>query len=156
MSRYDAQALSDRQEIVDLLVDYAYALDTKDWELLSRSFTEDAEADYAGLGPKLTGGAAICADLRAIVEPLQTCSHIVSNHRIALDGDAASSTTHLIAQHVLDGAVGGPIFHVALVYHDHLRRTDQGWRIAARRLELLWTDGNASIAEQARARAAGG
>ena len=34
--------LSDRLEIQDLLVDYSYAVDRRDWDSLDRIFTPDA------------------------------------------------------------------------------------------------------------------
>ena len=42
--------LSDRIEIQDLLVRYARAIDTKDWDLLDTCFTPDAHVDYTSSG----------------------------------------------------------------------------------------------------------
>ena len=147
-----ADTTADRLAIIDTLTSYALALDVKDWDRLARVFTDDAVADYGDLGPVLTGGEAISADLRSIVEPLDACFHLVGNFLIEIDGDTAKSTTYLFAQHVLHNAVGGPIFHVTAIYHDKLVRDGDGWRISARRLQPIWTDGNGAVATQARAR----
>jgi 3-phenylpropionate/cinnamic acid dioxygenase small subunit len=147
-----SDATADRLAIIDTLTSYCLALDTKDWDGLANAFTDDAEADYGELGPTLTGGAAITADLRGIVEPLDTTFHLVGNFLIDLEGDSATSTTYLFAQHVFHEAVGGPIFHVTLIYHDKHLRTPDGWKIASRRLQPIWTDGNGAVAAQARAK----
>ncbi len=147
-----SDATADRLAIIDTLTSYCLALDTKDWDRLANTFTDDAEADYGELGPTLTGGAAITADLRGIVEPLDTTFHLVGNFLIDLEGDSATSTTYLFAQHVFHEAVGGPIFHVTLIYHDKHLRTPDGWKIASRRLQPIWTDGNGAVAAQARAK----
>lgn len=102
-----SDAATDRLAIIDTLTRYCLALDTKDWDRLANAFTDDADADYGQLGPTLTGGAAIAADLRSIVEPLDTTFHLVGNFLIDIDGDRATSTTYLFAQHVFHEAVGG-------------------------------------------------
>ncbi|MGY8803024.1 MAG: nuclear transport factor 2 family protein, partial [bacterium] len=44
------QELLDRREIDDLLIRYATAVDTKDWDLWETCFTEDAFVDYESAG----------------------------------------------------------------------------------------------------------
>jgi 3-phenylpropionate/cinnamic acid dioxygenase small subunit len=147
-----SDATADRLAIIDNLTSYCMALDTKDWDRLLSTFTDDAEADYGDLGPAQVGAAEITAGLRGVVEPLDTTFHLIGNFMIDLDGDSATSTTYLFAQHVFHEAVGGPIFHVTLIYHDTHRRTADGWKIASRRLQPIWTDGNGAVAAQARAK----
>jgi hypothetical protein len=62
---------------------------------------------------------------------------------IRLAGDTADAATNVIATHVQvgrDGREVAPVLHG--VYHDRLRRTDAGWRIAHRRLEATWIEGS--------------
>ena len=40
------QEISDRMEIQDLMVDYCYAVDHRDWDAFERLFTPDAVIDY--------------------------------------------------------------------------------------------------------------
>ena len=71
---------------------------------------------------------------------------------MTLDGDEADSVCYLQAQHVRPGTMGGDTLIVAGRYLDRFVRTADGWRIAQRRLEIGWTDGNpAVLARQARA-----
>jgi hypothetical protein len=51
----------------------------------------------------------------------------------------------LHAQHVLPGTTGGEQFIVAGRYLDKLVRTEDGWRIAERTLDAMWTAGNAAV-----------
>src|SRR4051812_50064491 len=46
----DAQRLSDRIEIDDLLTSYTVAVDTGDWDRLDEVFTPDARIDYTATG----------------------------------------------------------------------------------------------------------
>ena len=146
------QKLIDRQEIVDVLVGYAVSMDGEDWDALERCFTEDAVCDFGDLGPGMHGASGIARDMRGVIEPMDASFHMVGNHVIDIDGDRASARSYLLAQHVLREALGGPIFFVAGIYHDELVRTADGWKIANKLLVARWTDGNPTIAPQARAR----
>lgn len=39
-----------KADITDVLLRYATAIDTKDWELFRTCFTDDADADYGEIG----------------------------------------------------------------------------------------------------------
>ena len=62
-----------------------------------------------------------------------------------LDGDGARSACYLHAQHYLAGARGRSTYVMAGTYRDCLVRTEPGWRIEHRELEITWTDGNAAV-----------
>src|SRR3984957_19423896 len=64
----DVQRLIDRQEIADLCVRYAFALDTKDWALLESCFT--AAPAFVHPGGRLAGFEAILARSRGALESL--------------------------------------------------------------------------------------
>lgn len=42
--------MSDRGDIVDVLVHYAMGIDSRDWALFRTCFTDDAHFDYGNLG----------------------------------------------------------------------------------------------------------
>ena len=58
----DVQRLIDRQEIADLCVRYAFALDTKDWALLENCFT--GAPTFVHPGGRLEGFEAILTRAR--------------------------------------------------------------------------------------------
>ena len=90
----------------------------------------------------LDGIEAIRGRIRTALQHLDDSQHLVGNHEIAVDGDAATHRCYLQAQHVREAAVGGPNYIVAGRYEDRLARTDAGWRITHRTLTVMWTDGN--------------
>jgi hypothetical protein len=89
----DPDDLVDRQAIVDVCTTYALALDSRDWARLRACFTEDAVADYGGIGAS-AGYEAIERTCRAALEPLSASQHLLGNHLVRLDGDAADSTCY--------------------------------------------------------------
>jgi ketosteroid isomerase-like protein len=130
------QELSDRLEIQDLLVDYAYAVDGRDWDALDAVFTPDAVIDF-----RATGGA--CGDLPTIKAFLADAlaaftahQHLVAASRIELAGDTATGRTMCHNPMVLDG--GRHVMFVGLWYVDRFVRTEAGWRIQHRAQELAY------------------
>jgi 3-phenylpropionate/cinnamic acid dioxygenase small subunit len=147
--------LTDRAEISDVLIRYAVSLDSRDWPQLATCFTEDAVADYGELAGRNDGRDDIVATCRHTLEGLDASQHFVGNFVVASDGDVATASCYLHAQHYLVSASGTNTFVVAGTYYDRLIRSPLGWRIAHRRLEVTWTDGNAGIFAEAAARLAG-
>ncbi len=141
----ELQEISDRIEIDDLLVRYAKAIDTQDWNLLDTCFTPDAAVDYVSSG----GIAGPYPEVRAWLEKalaiFPVTVHSISNSEIELDGDRAIGRTLVSNPMQLpgpDGGAGGPIFTVYALYHDEIVRTSDGWRLASRSEEQLMVAGD--------------
>jgi pimeloyl-ACP methyl ester carboxylesterase/ketosteroid isomerase-like protein len=141
----DVGVLLDRQAIVDVIVRYAVALDTRDWRLLADCFTPDATAVYDRFDGPLRGFEAIQAGIQEALRPLDSSQHLLGNHVIDISGDRARASTYLLAQHYTKGTAGGDTWTLGGTYHDELVRTPEGWRISLRRLETAWTDGNRRV-----------
>ena len=135
--------LLDKQEIRDLVHRYGYALDGRDYDLLRTCFLPDAVGHYGG--DPLRGYEAIEELCRTTLDPLTASQHLIGNVLVSVDGDEATSTCYLHAQHVLLGTEGGDLFVFAGRYLDRLTRTPDGWRIAERTLEAMWTSGNIAV-----------
>ena len=138
------QVLLDERDITRLCHRYATALDGRDWELLRTCFLADVVADYGGTG-RCEGYQAVQDLCRRALSPLTRSQHLIGNVVVTVDGDRATSTCYLQAQHVRTGTPGGDNYIIAGAYADDLVRTGDGWRIAARRLETWWTDGNPAV-----------
>ena len=134
----------DREAVVDVCVRYATALDRRDWSLLRSCFLADATGDYAGIGA-LSGYDQLERVCRRALEPLAASQHLLSNFAVVVDGNQATATCYLHAQHVRPGTPGGDTYVVAGTYTDRLVRTTDGWRIAHRRLDVTWTQGNPTV-----------
>jgi 3-phenylpropionate/cinnamic acid dioxygenase small subunit len=138
------QVLLDEREITKLCYRYATALDSRDWELLRSCFLPEAVAEYEGL-ESCEGYEAIEELCRGALARLTRSQHLIGNVYPLVDGKEATSECYLQAQHVRAGAPGGDTFIVAGRYSDELVRTEEGWRIARRRLATWWTSGNPAV-----------
>ena len=128
--------IADHLEITQLLYRYGWAIDTRDWDLLTAVFTPDASIDYSvERGVKLPFPEML-EWLRGALAIFRATQHSMSNPLLELDGDAARSTTYVSAAHVqerLDGSTAYALLHG--IYTDRHVRTGDGWRIAERRLD---------------------
>ena len=132
--------LADRLDIVDVAIRYATALDTKNWLLLNEVFTPNGALAAGPIG-EVKGPTAIAAAVARVLEGVTT-QHLNANHIVSVTGDSATHNSYLVARHVRPEMSGTNWYVVAGTYSDRLVRTEQGWRIAHRRLDVTWTDGN--------------
>ena len=139
------QELADRAAIVDAVIAYATALDTRDWERLGSLFTDDACWEYSGSGERLLGPGAIVARISASLGRFDATHHLNGNHVTAVHGDEAEHTCYYQAQHVRLGFAGGDKFLGGGRYEDRLRRTAGGWRFTHRRIISVWSEGNPAV-----------
>ena len=132
-------------EITQLLQRYFHALDWKDYALLDRVFSADAELHYdmgaMGEGSK-TDLPTMVKQFEAFNRAFAFTQHIMGQPLIHCDGDRATSTTALRAVHVqvaLDGSENTWVVYG--FYEDLHRRTEAGWRIQKRYFRATHFDG---------------
>jgi 3-phenylpropionate/cinnamic acid dioxygenase small subunit len=142
------QLLLDERDIRAVLHRYAAALDQKDWALLSTCFVPDASAHYETIG-LLEGYPAIEATCRGALMNMSKTQHLIGNVDITVDGNSARSSCYLHGQHVRQMTSGGDSNIIAGRYNDDLVRTEQGWRIRKRVLQVWWTFGNPAVHDPA-------
>lgn len=120
------------EEIKRLKHRYLRAIDTKDWDLLTDVFTEDATAHYGtptyGSPLRLAGRDAIVGFMRDQLGPGLITTHFATQPEIDIDGDEASGTwafqdTVIAVEYRL--AIIGAAF-----YSDRYRRVEDRWQIA--------------------------
>jgi ketosteroid isomerase-like protein len=135
------QWLVDRALISDLLVEFARALDERDWDAYGATYVDDGVLEI-GDAMRLTGRASIraaTASERGLGGYAGTW-HGSSNHAITIDGDAATTRSYLQGVHLL----GGGSFHHADGsgwYDCTLQRTADGWRFTRVRITEIWHAG---------------
>lgn len=141
------EQMNDRIEIDELLARYARALDYRQFEDLEQVFTADATFDAGSLGCP-TGPANIRAMIEGTIGHLDATQHLVGKSIIEFDesGDAAEVRTYLISQHIRESAPT-EVKHYFLggEYYDRVVRTPLGWRIAYRRLDRMWKQGDRAV-----------
>jgi hypothetical protein len=135
----------DRIEIEELLVRYSRAIDFKDFDTLESLFTSDATFDGGSLGCPI-GAPQIRAMIEGTLTGLDATQHLIGKSLIELNGDEAEVHTYLISQHIRE-STPGLIKHYALggEYADRVVRTPEGWRIAYRRLDRMWKEGDRAV-----------
>ena len=100
MKRIDV-AREIRQDVADLLVRYAEAIDRRDWELLRSCFTDDCEVDYGAIG-RWSGADEITEWMRKTHDPLGHTLHRISNVSVSASEGAFT------ARGYVDAIVLGP------------------------------------------------
>jgi 3-phenylpropionate/cinnamic acid dioxygenase small subunit len=125
---------SDREQITDVLVRYATAIDTRNWPLLRTCFSADVRADYGDIGV-WNGVESITQFMATSHEGMHATNHMMSNIVIELDGDEASAASYVHAVLVLTKAPQQWIDVVGR-YDDTFVRTSDGWRIRERTYTL--------------------
>jgi len=121
--------MTDRDEIFDLTVRYATAIDSKQYELLSTVFTPDADLDYGEVG-HWTSAAEVTEFMDVAHRGAANTLHRMSNQVVAADGDAATARTYVDA--LILGPDGSGVNAIGY-YDDELVRTADGWRIGKRK-----------------------
>ena len=141
--------LVDRLALRDLVDAYAFAVDGDDPGSTALLFTPDGELRIFHRGTdepvrERIGREAI-ASAMAGLDRYETTLHVVANHRVDIHGDSAAGETYCLAHHIRD--VEGPdgvmvpfdyVMHIR--YLDDFVRTDEGWRIARRHLQIEFTE----------------
>ena len=139
----ELQEISDRLELMDLMVRYSHAVDNRAWPEFDDIFTPDATIDYTVFGgPRGTVGE-IKEYLSSTLSGFPTFQHLISNPELRIDGDHATGRTMCFNPMGVarpEGEAGEPrIFFCGLWYLDTFVRTAAGWRIAERVEEKSWT-----------------
>ncbi len=119
----------DRQDITDLIVRYATAIDRREWSLFRTIFTDDAEVDYGEVG-KWMGAEAVAEFMQQAHATARHTMHRLTNQVIGVDGDYAEARTYVDALIIV--ADDGSGVNAVGFYDDRIVRTDHGWRINRR------------------------
>jgi 3-phenylpropionate/cinnamic acid dioxygenase small subunit len=137
----------DRQDVEDLVLRYASGLDQRDWDLLGTCFAPYVVANYhVPLGDNLRSRDELVDFLRRGVAHLDATAHYISNIVVSIADDTGTAVSYVQAQHVKRRTAGGSKYLVAGIYHDQVRRTNEGWRIVLRDAEGVWAHGNPAVA----------
>ena len=129
---YNLQEISDRLEIQDILVSYCEAIDTREWDLLDKIFTDDAIIDFTEAGGIQGNLKEIKIYLQQALKPFSSVQHMMGLPMIALSGLTAQSKTMLFNPMVIERNKNPHTFFVGLWYFDKLVKIDGSWKITSR------------------------
>ena len=124
----------DRQDISDLLVRYATAIDRRDWPLFRTVFTDDCELDYSEIGA-WKGIDAVAEFMEQAHAMAGHTMHRLTNQAVTVDGDKATARTFVDALIMAGDNKTG--VNALGFYDDEIVRTADGWRIARRRFTAV-------------------
>jgi hypothetical protein len=130
----DAHELRDatsRAAIREVQLRYAAGLDRRDFAMVGRCFTEDAQASYNGVALE-PGVDAIVAYVRSVAA-LRSTMHSVTNVVADVDGESADVETTTVAYLVRQDDAGAQTIIIrGLRYRDRMVRRDGTWLIGHR------------------------
>lgn len=135
----DAQTLSDRIEIDDLITTYTRAVDTLDWARLDSVFTPDATIDYTASGGIRGSYDEVRAWLAETLPVFSAMQHFVCQKEVTLDGDTAEVRAYMLNPLAI-AQPDGSVWRMELggYYVHQLVRTPEGWRSRELVEELAW------------------
>jgi uncharacterized protein (TIGR02246 family) len=130
------QRLLDESELRKLIQAVPRTLDERDFDGYGALFTEDAVME---IGREVRRGRQAIADgpKRDLPSRYEATFHHMGQIYIEVDGDEATILTYQVAYHL--PKVSEPMTHedAGGKYHAVARRTENGWRIARLRLEIV-------------------
>jgi hypothetical protein len=132
-----AEELADRYAASQLVKIYALGVDMRNYELSRSAFTDDAFADGSA------GKAPIDEYLPKIftgVAAYEATQHNITNQHVRIQGDEALVWSYAIAVHKVRAGDSRPDMTLGVQYRDTCRRTADGWRIAHRKVDRMWTE----------------
>ncbi|GAA0594623.1 nuclear transport factor 2 family protein [Kutzneria viridogrisea] len=136
------QEISDRLEIQDLLVAYATAVDSRDFDALDQIIADDAHLDYTAFGGIAGNRAEVKEWIARSLAQLPAIQHLIANPDIRVDGDRATGRVMCLNSLALPVEDGDPSVALqGLWYLDEYVRTPQGWRISRRSHQRSWSQG---------------
>jgi hypothetical protein len=142
---------SDHEAITRKLYEYAYGIDTRDWDLYRSIFADTITADFSSYNgdPAVTLPADDwVSGLKPLFTGLDATQHSMSNPLVDIDGDSARCRIYMQAAHFLEDWPA-PEFTIGGYYDDRLVRTSAGWRISAFTLTVWWRRGDDALMVEA-------
>ena len=144
MTTQEPQNFADHLEIQQVINLYASAIDKHQWSALDGVFTDDAVANFIGIGV-FEGRQAIADLIASVLTQCSATQHLLGNINIVVSGDTATATCYLSALHVGLGDYAAETLTVWGEYSDELVRTANGWLIAHRTLTSLHATGDIGL-----------
>jgi SnoaL-like domain len=149
------QCLLDRAAISEVQLRYATGVDTRDWPWFRSCFTDEIETESSsdvGSPPQRIKADDWVERVRRTINGMEATQHMITNQVITLNGDEATCVAYVQARHHLPNETGGSDQVMYGYYTNRFVRTAAGWKIHARKLTVLWNEGNMEIFELARRR----
>ena len=140
--------MTDDDTIVRRVYEYAYGLDTRDFDLYRSIFCDQVTIDFSSYrgagGPQTMAADRWVAQAKPLFLGLDATQHTMTNPIVEREGDSARCRMYMQAAHFLFDDPE-PEFTIGGYYDDALVRDDGRWQISAVTLTVLWRRGNEGI-----------
>ncbi|MEI9928468.1 MAG: nuclear transport factor 2 family protein [Sphingomonas sp.] len=136
------RALGDRIEIGEIPHHYGRAVDARDQAAVLSLFTSEAFID--GSRRALPARDYYRELMVGLARYYAVTMHSMHNQIVALDSDRGVVETYAVARHWTPESRATSTaadLTLGVNYRDEVRRTAEGWRIAARKVTPLWREG---------------
>jgi hypothetical protein len=145
MPKLDLEQLADQLELRQIAADYARGVDVPDGEAVAELFLADGVLRICHRGKdepfSQREGREAIATAMAGLRRYETTLHVIGNQYIDVTGDSATGETYCLAHHIRPVEGKGLMNYVmGIRYLDEYRRTDDGWKIAVRELQVEFTE----------------
>ena len=144
--RAEIRSVRDRLDITELFSRFAAGMDAQDWDLLASVFADDAVFDHSGehwgkgfVADLQVGKPEVLRMMKIGVSRHFVSHHVITNHRMAIDGDRARAVTYLTSVHLDDPQKPKTHEDHGAWYLTELRRASGGgWKISRIKHIGLW------------------
>lgn len=129
-----------KQQVIEVGLRYARAIDDGDIDLFRSCFTEDAL--WVSSVHEARGRQQIGEVLARTAASLDGTLHLATNFEVSLSGNRAKMRSCFHATHIKL-----PLEHYVMggIYDDELINTNDGWCFVARRLRIQWVSGDEAV-----------
>jgi 3-phenylpropionate/cinnamic acid dioxygenase small subunit len=122
-------------DVAEVLVRYATGIDTRDWTLFRTCFADDCQLDYGAHGV-WNDPDAFTEYFEKVHAPYGHSLHRITNHAVRFNSEGVTARSYFDA--IVMFADNKQVqARAAGYYDDDLTRTDQGWKIANRKVVLV-------------------
>ncbi|MEM7255366.1 MAG: nuclear transport factor 2 family protein [Pseudomonadota bacterium] len=130
------ETLLAKQEIADVIYQYARGIDRLDFDLVRACYHPDAYDDHGMLKGNVD---EFIEGVKAFLPKYAVTQHFMGNMLIEVDGNKARAETYAVAYHrkeLSDGSGKDDVFGIR--YVDRFEKRDDEWRIAYRVVATEW------------------
>lgn len=118
--------------------------DRRDFDALAQLYGDEVRLDYTSLSggqPEIVSGTELMNRWAGVLPGFDRTRHAISDTKVAIDGDHARATAHVVADHWL----GAAHWQVSGDYAYELARHDRDWQIVAHRFTVTGEEGSRDI-----------
>ncbi|MCU0695236.1 MAG: nuclear transport factor 2 family protein [Myxococcaceae bacterium] len=142
------QTARDWQAIAELRHRFGRALDERQWSVFDTILEPQLDVDLSAFGiaaATMPRAQFVALYQHSFRRPEMKSHQLYANFEISVVGEVATATSSLFGRHWMADFPGGAHFTLHARYHDRLTRASGDWRLAATRLEVLFTEGNVGL-----------